>query len=94
MSVAVSMRLHGLIFSSLTGTPLVGVSYDPKIGSYLRYLGYEVSVDLKDVTEEWLMGAIERAYAQLPRREELRAKTRRLSEVERENIAAVRNLMK
>ncbi len=94
MSVAVSMRLHGLIFSSLSGTPLVGVSYDPKIGSYLRYLGYGECVDLKDLTGDWLMGAIERAYAQLPRREELRAKTRRLSEVERENIAAVRNLIK
>ena len=31
MDAVVSMRLHGLIFSSLSGAPLVGVSYDPKI---------------------------------------------------------------
>ena len=39
MDAVVSMRLHGLIFSSLSGAPLVGVSYDPKIQSFLRYLG-------------------------------------------------------
>ena len=93
MSVVVSMRLHGLIFSSLSGAPLVGVSYDPKIGSYLRYLGYGDYQDLENVTEDWLWDAIAGAYAQLPRREALKAKTQRLIAVERENIAAVKELL-
>ncbi len=93
MSVVVSMRLHGLIFSSLSGTPLVGVSYDPKIGAYLRYLGYGEYIDLKDVTEAWLHAAIGRAYAQLPQRPALKAQTEKLSQVERENISAVQELL-
>lgn len=94
MSVVVSMRLHGLIFSSLSGAPLVGVSYDPKIGSYLRYLGYGKYQDLENMKEDWLWNAIVEAYAQLPRRAELKAKTQRLIAVERENIAAVKELLK
>ncbi|WP_322203128.1 polysaccharide pyruvyl transferase CsaB [Acutalibacter intestini] len=93
MDVVVSMRLHGLIFSSLSGVPLVGVSYDPKIGSYLRYLGYGECVDLSDVTEEWLHAATGRAAAMAPHQDELRAKTQRLIDVERENIAAVKGLL-
>ncbi len=93
MSIVVSMRLHGLIFSSLTGAPLVGVSYDPKIGSYLRYLGYGECIDLGDATEEWLENAIAQAVEQIPQRQALAEKTERLSLVERKNIAAVKELL-
>lgn len=94
MSVVVSMRLHGLIFSSLSGAPLVGVSYDPKIGSFLRYLGYGEWLELGQVTEEWLFAAIARACREdLPRRGELEAQTERLLQVERVNIEAVRELL-
>jgi polysaccharide pyruvyl transferase WcaK-like protein len=30
------MRLHALIFAGNIGTPMIGVSYDPKIESYLK----------------------------------------------------------
>lgn len=94
MEVVVSMRLHGLIFSSLSGTPLVGVSYDPKIGSYLRYLGYGNWTELGDLTEEWLSREIAHAAGQSGQREALREKTERLLEVERENLAAAEALLK
>lgn len=93
MSVVVSMRLHGLIFSSLSGAPLVGVSYDPKIGSFLRYLEYGEWTDLSAVTEDWLSAAIGRAYEQLPRRQELTEKSRRLIDMEQVNIEAVKELL-
>lgn len=93
MSVVVSMRLHGLIFSSLSGAPLVGVSYDPKIGSFLRYLDYGQWTDLSAVTESWLVAALEEAYRQLPRRQELMEKTKRLIEVEKVNLQAVKELL-
>ncbi len=93
MSVVVSMRLHGLIFSSLSGAPLVGVSYDPKIGSFIRYLDYGQWTDLSAVTESWLTAAIEDAYSQLPRRQELMDKTNRLIAVEKVNIQAVKELL-
>lgn len=94
MEVVVSMRLHGLIFSSLSGAPLVGVSYDPKIGSYLRYLGYGQWIELGDLTEDWLNQAIADAAAQTGRREEFQSMTQRLITVERENLAAAEELLK
>ncbi len=94
MSVVVSMRLHGLIFSSLSGAPLVGVSYDPKIGSFIRYLDYGEWIDLSAVTEDWLCSAIDRAAELLPRRRELMEKTRRLIDVEKVNSEAIEELLK
>ena len=94
MSVVVSMRLHGLIFSSLSGVPLVGVSYDPKIGSFLHYLGAGRCIGLKDVTAENLTAAVDEAVAQVPRREELRQKALRLQAVQEENLRAVERLLK
>lgn len=93
MSVVVSMRLHGLIFSSISGAPLVGVSYDPKIGSFLRYLDYGQWTDLDALSADWLCAAIGDAYSQLPRRQEFQEKTRRLIEVEKVNIEAVKELL-
>ena len=34
--LVVAMRLHALIFAGNIGTPMIGVSYDPKIESYLK----------------------------------------------------------
>ena len=32
----IGMRLHALIFAATVGTPMIGISYDPKIDSYLK----------------------------------------------------------
>ena len=32
----IGMRLHALIFAATVGTPMIGISYDPKIDSYLN----------------------------------------------------------
>ena len=94
MSAVVAMRLHGLILSSISGIPMVGVSYDPKINSFLNYLGYGECLDLEQVTSEKLSAAVGRAVAQIPQKEELRKHAERLMGLEGENIAAVRRLLK
>lgn len=34
--IMIGMRLHALIFAGNLGTPMIGISYDPKIDSYLK----------------------------------------------------------
>lgn len=34
--VLIGMRLHSLIFAATVGVPMIGISYDPKIDSYLN----------------------------------------------------------
>lgn len=93
MDVVVSMRLHGLILSSLSGVPLIGVSYDPKIESFLRYLGSGGCIPLSRITEENLTAQVDKAVTLIPQRERLKENAARLKAVERENIQAVCRLL-
>jgi len=45
----IGMRLHTLIYASRAGTPMIGISYDPKIEGLMDYLGQGLYIDLKDV---------------------------------------------
>ena len=45
--ISVSMRLHALIFAAGQGIPLAGVVYDPKVSSFLRYIGQENFANFK-----------------------------------------------
>ena len=84
MQAAVSMRLHGLIFAAGRGTPLVGVVYDPKVRSFLRYIGQDRALDLSEVTEERLVAAVREARASSSP-EAQRAAVARLQTLEMEN---------
>ncbi|MBR6521860.1 MAG: polysaccharide pyruvyl transferase CsaB [Oscillospiraceae bacterium] len=64
MSAVVSMRLHGLIFAAGHGVPLVGIVYDPKVSSFLDYLGFEHYVDLSEVSADKLRALISAAVAE------------------------------
>jgi len=64
MEAVISMRLHGLIFSAGQGVPLVGVSYDPKVNSFLRYIGSSSCIDLRGLTGERLINEAEKALSQ------------------------------
>ncbi|CEO10834.1 polysaccharide pyruvyl transferase CsaB [[Clostridium] sordellii] len=37
--LVIGMRLHSLIFAGNVGTPMIGISYDPKVDSYLDSIG-------------------------------------------------------
>lgn len=93
MQVVVSMRLHALVFSAGQGVPLVGVVYDQKISSFLRYIGQDLFTDLRDVTFEGLCAQIDAAVQRIGDTEFLSGGVDRLREVERRNSQAAEKLL-
>ena len=87
------MRLHALIFAAGQGIPLVGVVYDPKVSSFLRYIGQELFVDLDALTEEGLKELIDQAAVQAGRPEAQAEAVRRLQDMEHRNVDVARRLM-
>lgn len=94
MEAVVSMRLHALIFAAGQGIPLAGVVYDPKVSSFLRYIGQENFTDLEALTAENLKAMIDRAAAQAGDKEAQAAAVRSLRELEGGNVDAARELLR
>lgn len=93
MRVVVSMRLHALIFAAGQGIPLAGVVYDPKVSSFLRYIGQELFVNLEDLTAETLTGMIDAACARAAHPEAQAAAVRQLQALEQRNVQAAQELL-
>lgn len=47
--VFICLRLHGIFISKLAGIPTFGISYSPKVGSFMKRIGSNSSVNLYDV---------------------------------------------
>ncbi len=41
LHIIIGMRLHSLIFSTIAGTPVLGIEYDTKIGNFLKIVEQE-----------------------------------------------------
>ena len=93
MEVVVSMRLHALICAAGQGLPLAGVVYDPKVSSFLRYIGQELFTDLDSLTEEGLRDMIDQAAARAGDKQAQAEAVRKLRELERGNTDAARRLL-
>lgn len=61
MELMVAMRLHGLIFSALMQVYPIGISYDPKIESFMQTLDREEVEDVRTVDAEKLFREIQSA---------------------------------
>ena len=93
MEVVVSMRLHALIFAAGQGIPLAGVVYDPKVSSFLKYIGQELFVDLDALTEETLRHLIDQAVQKSRDPDGQSAAVARLRSLEQQNVAMARRLL-
>ena len=93
MQAVVSMRLHALIFAAGQGIPLAGVVYDPKVSSFLRYIGQENFTDLDALTPDRLKSMIDRVAAAPISPEEQEAAVRKLRQTEQVNVETARRLL-
>ena len=90
MRLVVSMRLHGLIFAAGQGVPVVGVSYDPKVSSFMSYLGADLCAGIESLTAEKLEALMDRAMLE---GEPFRERTAELRALEARNVSTARKLL-
>ena len=69
MDVLVGVRLHSLIYAAVMGVPMIGVSYDPKVESFLASVGRPTPFTVEDFTLEKFQEVFRETVA---RREEIR----------------------
>jgi polysaccharide pyruvyl transferase WcaK-like protein len=50
--LAISMRLHLLIFAASCSVPMIGLSYDKKVDSFMRYVGEKELCDVRSFTSD------------------------------------------
>ena len=62
MDIMVAMRLHGLIFSVLKGVYPVGISYDPKIQSFLHMMDREDAMEVENLNATLLYKELKDAF--------------------------------
>ncbi len=64
MDVLVGIRLHSLIYSAVMGVPMIGISYDPKVDSFLASIDRSALCDVQDFTLEKFREAFRQTVAQ------------------------------
>lgn len=87
------MRLHALIFAAGQGIPLAGVVYDPKVSSFLRYIGQDLFTDLDALTAENLRAMVDQTAARAAHPETQAAAVARLQEIEHGNVSTAKRLL-
>lgn len=91
MDMVLGMRLHSLIFATAGGAPVIGISYDVKVDSFIKDIGSTACIPLSALSEELLCAQIDAIIAQ--------GKTvgndtkKRLQHMERANGEAARRLL-
>lgn len=60
LKAMIGMRLHALIFSALMEVPMVGISYDPKIDSFMELIGKKSSSSVDTIDEERILADVDR----------------------------------
>lgn len=59
LELIVAMRLHSLIYAATQETPMIGLSYDPKVDGILKSLNIENNCDVEKFTSDELIKNIE-----------------------------------
>lgn len=92
--VLIGMRLHALIYAVTSGTPAVGIIYDPKVKAQLEALSIPSDVYAEGMDEKKLLNAVVNTYRNREReRERLSVEHRSLLEKSRRNVVHVFELL-
>ena len=92
MHVVLAMRLHALVLAAGQAVPTVGVSYDPKVASFLEELGRPNYIEFNELTEAAQLYPLIDAAAAADR-EALCAATDAIKTAERRNTDTARRLL-
>jgi len=95
MELVIAMRLHTLIYSSITATPMLGLIYDPKIKGYLDYIEQRAAGNVENISSDMIIKEarqIMENYQENKRRLEKIMMT--MKDKARENVALACELMK
>lgn len=57
----IGMRLHSLIMAAVMGVPIVGISYDPKVDSFMKETYQPLAGRAETITEDQLWDAVKAA---------------------------------
>jgi polysaccharide pyruvyl transferase CsaB len=64
LHLMIGMRLHALIMAAVMGVPVVGISYDPKVDSFLQQVEQPLAGHAADVTADQLWVVLSEALEQ------------------------------
>lgn len=90
--LVVGMRLHSLIFSVLSRTPFIPISYDPKVSSFAELLGQE-PLSFDDSPEKIFSKIEEYLKNRAKIKESMEESARKLEEKAEENWKHLENLI-
>ncbi|WP_129598403.1 polysaccharide pyruvyl transferase CsaB [Anaerophilus nitritogenes] len=95
LSLLIGVRLHSLIFSAIMNVPLVAISYDPKIDSFMESLDLKAlcsieNLNYKDLYEE--INYIQNNYGQV--QNILQKRVQKLQDKLKKNEKVVKELLK
>ena len=91
MEAVVGMRLHSLIFATAGGAPVIGISYDVKVDSFIKDIGSTACMPLSALSGERLCREID--FAMQSGRLKAEEAAERLKQAQRINIDAARRLL-
>ena len=63
MDAVCGMRLHSLIFGASGGAPVIGLSYDVKVDSFIKDIGSDAVLSASDFSAEQLCSLIDKALS-------------------------------
>jgi polysaccharide pyruvyl transferase CsaB len=67
LDILIGIRLHALIFAAVMHTPMVGISYDPKVERFLKTLGEKHIGTLKNITVDELLDKVRVVWPEIQR---------------------------